>query len=210
MLSAVARVLVIDGGPLVVQALAAAGHEVVLEGSTDSSPDLVIADLDGGRPLDGMADRYGGPLIVLSAGSEPAHVVAALDAGADDYVRKPFVVAELLARTHAVLRRGHMPAEPIVTTEAFTVDLGCMRVTKAGRDVHLTPTEWGILEMLVRHRGKLVGQADLLTQVWGASRRDRTHYLRVYLAQLRRKLEDNPARPQHLITVTGMGYRLVV
>lgn len=150
------------------------------------------------------------PVIVLSARTDAADKVAALDTGADDYVTKPFGMEEFLARIRAAVRRSaaspELP-EPVVTTDTFTVDLVAKKVTRDGADVHLTPTEWGMLEMLVRNRGKLVGQRELLTELWGPTYVGQNHYLRVYLTQLRRKLEADPARPRHLITESGRGYR---
>src|SRR5262249_48276650 len=128
----------------------------------------------------------------------------------DDYVIKPFGMAELLARLRAAVRRsavGQVDGEPAVSTATFTVDLAAKRVVRDGAEVHLTPTEWGILEQLVRNRGKLVGQRQLLREGWGPAYGKETNYLRVYLAQLRRKLEPDPAHPRHLITEPGMGYR---
>lgn len=150
------------------------------------------------------------PVIVLSARSDSAEKVAALDAGADDYVTKPFAMDEFLARLRAAVRRGAASAdsdEPVVETDSFTVDLAAKKVIKNGTEVHLTPTEWGMLEMLVRNRGKLVSREELLKEVWGPSYGKETHYLRVYLAQLRRKLEADPSHPRHLLTEAGMGYR---
>jgi two-component system KDP operon response regulator KdpE len=137
--------------------------------------------------------------------------VAALDAGADDYVTKPFGMDELLARLRAAIRRASPAAdEPVVKTEDFTVDLGAKRVTRAdGSDVRLTPTEWQLLEVLVRNQGRLVTQRQLLQEVWGPSYETESNYLRVYVAQLRRKLEPEPPRPRYLLTESGMGYRFV-
>jgi two-component system KDP operon response regulator KdpE len=151
------------------------------------------------------------PIIVLSARVGSAHTVRALDAGADDYVTKPFGMAELLARLRAAVRRAAVATvdgEPVVDAGDFRVDLAAKRVVRAdGSEVHLTPTEWGVLELLVRHRGKLVGQRELLRAVWGPNYGSETNYLRVYMAQLRRKLEPEPAHPRHLVTEAGMGYR---
>jgi two-component system KDP operon response regulator KdpE len=149
------------------------------------------------------------PIIVLSVRDAEADKVAALDAGADDYLTKPFGMGELLARLRAATRRAVVATgeTAMVTTEAFTVDLAAKRVRRDGIDVHLTPTEWHLLEELVRHPGRLVSQRHLLRAVWGPQYETETHYLRVYFAQLRRKLERDPSRPRHLITEPGMGYR---
>ncbi len=150
------------------------------------------------------------PVIVLSARSNSAEKVEALDAGADDYVTKPFGMDELLARIRASVRRSAaVPAEELeqVITEDFTVDFGAHRIHRDGTPVRLTPTEWSLLEILVRHSGKLVPQQQLLTEIWGPGTETQTHYLRVYLAQLRRKLEPDPAHPRYLITEPGVGYR---
>jgi two-component system KDP operon response regulator KdpE len=148
------------------------------------------------------------PIIVLSARQTQADKVAALDAGADDYLTKPFGMDELLARLRAAVRRA-TPAEaaPVVRTAHFTVDLAAKRVLTPAGEVRLTPTEWYLLEILVRHPGKLVSQRQLLHEVWGPTYDRETNYLRVYLAQLRRKLEPDPSAPVHLITEPGMGYR---
>jgi two-component system KDP operon response regulator KdpE len=159
--------------------------------------------------LAGLRGWLTAPVIVLSARTDSADKVEALDAGADDYVTKPFGMDEFLARLRAAVRRATASTddEPVVATASFTVDLAAKRVTRNGAEVHLTPTEWGMLEMLVRHRGKLVGREELLREVWGPAYAKETHYLRVYLAQLRRKLENDPAHPVHLLTEAGMGYR---
>src|SRR5207248_1022322 len=134
--------------------------------------------------------------------------VAALDAGADDYVTKPFGMDELLARLRAALRRAApSEEEAVVDTADFTVDLAAKRVFIPAGDVRLTPTEWHIVEVLVRNRGKLVSQRQLLQEVWGPQYEQETHYLRVYVGQIRRKLEPDPSRPVHFVTEPGMGYR---
>jgi len=172
--------------------------------------DLGLPDLDGIEVLAGIRGWSAVPVIVLSARSTSSEKVEALDAGADDYVTKPFGMDELLARVRAAVRRGAPPAtdavEQVVTAD-FTVDLGAHRVLRGGEPVRLTPTEWSLLELLVRHRGKLVPQKQMLTEVWGPVYEAETHYLRVYLAQLRRKLEPDPAHPRYLITEPGVGYR---
>ena len=172
--------------------------------------DLGLPDLDGIEVLAGIRGWSAVPVIVLSARSTSAEKVAALDAGADDYVTKPFGMDELLARIRAAVRRGTPAASDevdTVTTDDFTVDLGAHRLERNGAAVRLTPTEWSLLELLVRHSGKLVPQKQMLTEVWGPVYEHETHYLRVYLAQLRRKLEPDPAHPRYLITEPGVGYR---
>ncbi|MFC8042279.1 response regulator [Nocardia sp. NPDC057353] len=223
---AATTVLVVDDEPHIVRALrinlSVRGYDVVtaatgaaaLRAAADRHPDVVILDLglpdmDGTEVLAGLRGWTAAPVIVLSARTDSADKVEALDAGADDYVTKPFGMDELLARLRAAVRRAGADTggEPVVVTDSFTVDLAAKRVTRHGEPVHLTPTEWGMLEMLVRHRGKLVGRKELLREVWGPAYATETHYLRVYLAQLRRKLEDDPAHPRHLLTEPGMGYR---
>ena len=150
------------------------------------------------------------PIVMLTARSEESDRIMGLEGGADDYVTKPFGMDEFLARLRAAVRRGAAASEtdePVIETSSFTVDLAAKKVTKNNHEVHLTPTEWGMLEMLVRNRGKLVGREELLREVWGPAYAKETHYLRVYLAQLRRKLEDDPSHPVHLLTEAGMGYR---
>ncbi len=224
------RILVVDDEPQILRALrinlSVRGYEVVtastgagaLRAAAERPPDVVVLDLglpdmDGTEVLAGLRGWCTAPVIVLSARTDSADKVEALDAGADDYVTKPFGMDEFLARVRAAARRGTSAAdtsEPSVETASFTVDLAAKTVSRRGEPVHLTPTEWGMLEMLVRNRGKLVGQKELLREVWGPAYDTETHYLRVYLAQLRRKLEDDPANPKHLITEAGMGYRFVV
>jgi two-component system, OmpR family, KDP operon response regulator KdpE len=190
------------------------GEEALVLAATHH-PDLVVLDLglpgiDGVEVIEGIRGWSPVPIVVLSArGAEDAKV-AALDAGADDYVTKPFGMAELLARVRAGMRRsvtGGDDVGPVVTTEAFTVDLAAKTVVVDGQAVHLTPTEWHVLEVLTRNPGKLISQVQLLQEVWGPSYEKETNYLRLYLAQLRRKLERDPTRPRHLITEPGMGYR---
>jgi two-component system KDP operon response regulator KdpE len=177
-------------------------------------PDLVILDLglpdlDGITVIEGLRGWYTGPIIVLSARHAEVAKVDALDAGADDYVTKPFGMDELLARMRAALRRTPtgetQPA--VVTTDAFTIDLAAKRATKAGADVRLTPTEWHILEILVRHPDKLISQKHLLTEIWGPRYERETNYLRVHIANLRRKLEPTPSKPRYFFTEPGIGYR---
>ena len=170
--------------------------------------DLGLPDMDGADVIHGVRGWTTTPIIVLSAREHESAKVAALDAGADDYVTKPFGMDELLARVRAAVRRTvPAPEEPVVTTDDFTIDLAARRVTRDGADVRLTPTEWQILEVLVRNRGRLVTQRQLLQDVWGPAYGSETNYLRVYLAQLRRKLEPDPPRPRYLVTEPGMGYR---
>lgn len=172
--------------------------------------DLGLPDLDGIEVLAGIRCWSAVPIIVLSARSTSAEKVEALDAGADDYVTKPFGMEELLARIRASVRRGTQPAEQekdAVITDDFTVDFSAHQVRRADSVVRLTPTEWSLLEILVRHSGMVVSQKQLLADIWGPGTEQQTHYLRVYLAQLRRKLEPDPAHPRYLITEPGFGYR---
>lgn len=221
------RVLVVDDDRPLARALAinlkAHGYDVTVahDGRTALTEvararpavvvlDLGLPDVDGVEVLAGIRGWSAVPVIVLSARSTSAEKVEALDAGADDYVTKPFGMEELLARIRAAARRA-APAESdvvdVVTTPDFTVDLGAHRVLRGTDPVRLTPTEFSLLELLVRHPGKLVPQRQLLIEVWGPAYEHETHYLRVYLAQLRRKLEPDPAHPRYLITEPGVGYR---
>jgi two-component system, OmpR family, KDP operon response regulator KdpE len=172
--------------------------------------DLGLPDMDGTEVIRGIRGWSSAPIIVLSARGQETQKVEALDAGADDYVTKPFGMNELLARLRAATRRATPGTdEPVVDVGDFSVDLAAKRVTlRSGEQVRLTPTEWQLLEMLARHRGRLVTGRQLLQEVWGPSYETETHYLRVYMAQLRRKLEPDPARPRHLLTEPGMGYRM--
>jgi two-component system, OmpR family, KDP operon response regulator KdpE len=181
-------------------------------------PDVVIVDLglpdiDGTDVIRGIRGWSSAPIIVLSARGQENQKVDALDAGADDYVTKPFGMNELVARLRAATRRAAAASddEPAVNTEHFTIDLVAKRVILAsGTDVRLTPTEWQVLEVLARNRGRLVTGRQLLQDVWGPAYGTETHYLRVYMAQLRRKLEPDPSRPRYLLTDPGMGYRMSV
>ncbi|QIJ65183.1 response regulator [Streptomyces sp. JB150] len=221
------RVLVVDDEPQIVRALVInlrartyevdAAHDgaTALELAAARHPDVVLLDLglpdmDGVEVIRGLRGWTRVPVIVLSARHSSDEKVEALDAGADDYVTKPFGMDELLARLRAAVRR----AEPVggdgdvmVETGTFTVDLAAKKVRRDGRDVRLTPTEWHLLEVLVRNGGRLVGQKQLLQEVWGPSYGTETNYLRVYMAQLRRKLEADPSHPKHFVTEPGMGYR---
>ncbi|MFJ3925051.1 response regulator [Streptomyces sp. NPDC090022] len=223
------RVLVVDDEPQIVRALvinlkarryevdAAADGAGALELAAARHPDVVVLDLglpdmDGVEVIKGLRGWTRVPILVLSARHSSDEKVEALDAGADDYVTKPFGMDELLARLRAAVRRaepgtGAGEDEVIVETAGFTVDLAAKKAVREGRDVRLTPTEWHLLEVLVRNSGKLVSQKQLLQEVWGPSYGTETNYLRVYMAQLRRKLEADPSHPRHFITEPGMGYR---
>jgi two-component system, OmpR family, KDP operon response regulator KdpE len=222
------RVLVVEDEPGLRRALGinlrARGYDVALAGDGRSAlsaasqrpPDAVILDLglpdmDGGDVIEGLRGWTEAPIVVLSARTEESDKVTALDAGADDYVTKPFGMDELLARLRAALRRASgFEDVPAIATESFTVDLAAKQVLASdGSAVRLTPTEWHVLEVLVRNEGKLVPQRLLLQEVWGPQYETETNYLRVYLAQLRRKLEPDPSHPRYLITEPGIGYRFV-
>jgi len=220
------KILVVDDEPGLAHALSitlrASGWDVTTAGDGASAissaashaPDVVLLDL--GLPdmsgLDVITAIRGWsrvPIVVLSARQHGEDKVDALDAGADDYVTKPFAMNELLARLRAAVRRSAAPTDAddaVVVAGDLTVDLARRRVLRDGNEVRLSPTEWSMLEVLVRHRGKLVGRRQLLQDVWGPGYTDETHYLRVYSALLRRKLEQDPAHPRHIITQPGMGY----
>ena len=171
--------------------------------------DLGLPDMDGADVIRGLRAWSTMPVIVLSARSQESDKIAALDAGADDYVVKPFAAGELMARVKAALRRAARPDEgrgPLCVGELF-IDLEARRVQRSGADVKLTPTEYRLLAALARHPGKVLTQRALLTEVWGPGYVERPHYLRIFMANLRRKLESDPARPRHLLTETGVGYR---
>ena len=170
--------------------------------------DLGLPDMDGTEVIEGLRGWSSAPIIVLSARQAQGDKVVALDVGADDYMTKPFGMDELLARLRAALRRsGDAEDAPVVETATFTIDLAAKEARVDGEAVHLTPTEWHVLEVLIRNEGKLVPRTQLLQEVWGPAYGTETNYLRVYMAQLRRKLEPDPAHPRHLLTEPGMGYR---
>jgi two-component system KDP operon response regulator KdpE len=180
----------------------------------DADPEAVILDLglpdcDGVDVVRGLREWSRTPIIILSARETEPDKVAALDAGADDYVTKPFGMAELLARLRAAVRRASPETDqPTVRTADFTIDLSAKHVsTPAGDEIRLTPTEWGIVELLVRNRGRLITQQHLLQTVWGPQYHRETNYLRVHMAHIRRKLEPDPPRPRYFHTEPGMGYR---
>jgi two-component system KDP operon response regulator KdpE len=219
------RVLVVDDEPQILRALvtnlkargyavdAAATGEIALQLAARHRPDLVVLDLglpdiSGLEVIEGLRGWTDVPIVILSARENERDKIAALDAGADDYVTKPFGMGELLARLRAALRRV-VPAaeEPVVTTPDFTVDFVAKRIERDGSDVKLTPIEWHMVEVLVRNAGKLVAQRQLLQEVWGPEYGTETNYLRVHMAHIRRKLEPDPARPRYFITEPGMGYR---
>ena len=221
-----ARVLVVDDEQPILRALGtnlrARGYAVDLAPTGEEAltlaarhrPDAVILDLglpgiSGIEVIEGLRGWTALPIIVLSARGAEHDKVAALDAGADDYVTKPFGMDELLARLRAALRRNApAPESAVVTTPDFAVDLAAKRVTARGAEVRLTPTEWGLVETLGRNAGKLVSQRQLLQEVWGPQYGHETNYLRVHMANIRRKLEPDPSRPRYFITEPGMGYRL--
>jgi two-component system KDP operon response regulator KdpE len=219
------RVLVVDDEPQIRRALGinlrARGYtvdlaetgEAALQLAASRHPDVVILDLglpgiSGVEVIEGLRGWSRVPIIVLSVRESEASKVAALEAGADDYVTKPFGMDELVARLRAALRRATPGEEAaVVETPDFTIDLAAKRVTRDGDEVRLTPTEWHLVEVLVRNEGKLVGQTQLLQEVWGPEYHDETNYLRVFMAQVRRKLEPEPSHPRYFITEPGMGYR---
>ncbi len=180
-------------------------------------PDLILLDLglpdgDGLDLIDGVRAWGQTPIVVLSARGQERDKIAALDRGADDYVAKPFAVGELLARLRAALRRSARGTQdgPVVRFGEVEADLEKRVVRVAGEEVHLTPNEYRLLQVLIQHAGKVLTHRQLLNEVWGPQHTEQAQYLRVYIAQLRRKLERDPARPRHLFTEPGVGYRLVI
>ncbi|WP_371583028.1 response regulator [Streptomyces sp. NBC_01314] len=222
------RVLVVEDDPQLVRALiinlqarqygvdAAPDGATALRLAAARQPDVVLLDLglpdmDGVEVIKALRAWTRVPIMVLSARQASEEKVAALDVGADDYITKPFSMDELLARLRAAVRRTEeVPLDPgttLVETDAFTIDLLAKKAVRDGHDVRLTPTEWHLLEILVCNPGRLITQKHLLQEVWGVTQSNKTNYLRVYMAQLRRKLETDPAHPRYLITEPGMGYR---
>lgn len=194
----------------------ATGAEGLTEAAT-RQPDVIILDLglpdmDGLDVIRRLREWTAVPIVVLSARGQERDKIAALDAGADDYVSKPFGIGELLARMRVALRhaaRKHNESdEPVFSLGDLRVDLGQRKVTVGGKPVHLTPIEYRLLATLIHHAGKLLTHRQLLTEVWGPNQTEQAHYLRVYTAQLRRKLEADPARPRYILTEPGVGYRL--
>lgn len=222
------RILVVDDEPQIRRALAtnlrardytvdlAETGERALQLAAEHPPDLVLLDLglpgiDGVQVVEGLRGWSDAPIIVLTVRSEESDKVQALDAGADDYVTKPFGMNELLARMRAALRRN-VPAgaeEAVVVAGALRFDLVDKRAWRDEADVHLTPTEWGLVSHLVRHRDRLISQRQLLQAVWGPDFGTEANYLRVHMANVRSKLEADPSRPKHFLTEPGMGYRFV-
>ena len=219
------RVLIVDDEPQIRRTLelnlAARGYavdlassgEMALELASRHHPDLVILDLGLGRMsgievVESLRSWSRMPILVLSARDSESSKVAALDAGADDYVTKPFGINELVARVRAALRRVAVPEEEAqISTDHFVVDLTAKRITTPDGEARLTPTQWHLVEVLVRNRGRLVTQRQLLQEVWGPGYGNESHYLRVFMAQIRRKLEPDPSRPRYFVTEAGMGYR---
>jgi two-component system KDP operon response regulator KdpE len=220
------KVLAVDDEPQILRAirtsLVARGHEVItapngetaLDVAAEGSLDVVVLDLglpgiDGVEVIRRLRPWSEVPIIVLSVRDAPADKIAALDAGADDFVTKPFSLDELQARIRAVLRRRGeaQPESPVVTVGSLEVDLPKRLVSRAGRQIHLTPTEFALLEQFVMHPGKLLTHRWLLHQVWGTRQEDHSNYLRVYVAGLRKKLERDPSSPSLILTEPGVGYR---
>jgi len=224
------RILIADDDPQFLRALritlGARGYEVLLardgqhalEMAIDHKPDIILLDLgmprlDGVQVIEAVRGWSSAPILVISGRSGSAEKVEALDAGADDYVTKPFSMDELLARIRVLTRRigqDEVDEEPVVAFGSVWVDLAAHTVTRDGVNVRLTPTEWRVLELLIRNEGRLVTRQTMLSQVWGSEHVTDTGYLRLYISQLRKKLETEPSRPRYLITDAGMGYRLVL
>jgi two-component system KDP operon response regulator KdpE len=221
-----ARVLVVDDEPQILRALqmklSSEGYDVdtadtaaaALAAAAARVPEAVILDvlLPDGRGTDVCRELRAwsaAPVLMLSAVGDEAEKIAALDAGADDYVTKPFSVDELLARLRAALRRSTPAGDAVIEVGELRLDLAKRLVTFAGRAVSLTPTEYDLLRLLARNEGKLLTHPTILREVWGPNYREESNYLHVYVSQLRRKLEPDPTRPRYLLTQPGVGYRLV-
>ncbi|MCT1364091.1 MULTISPECIES: response regulator transcription factor [unclassified Microbacterium] len=224
------KILIADDDPQILRALritlTAKGYDIVtvpdgtqaIAAAIDHHPDIFLLDLgmpqlNGLEVIEAIRGWTQSPILVVSGRAGASDKVEALDAGADDYITKPFAVEELLARIRALTRRvPHDDSLPIATFGPITVDLAARSVTRSApdgtRQIRLTPTEWRVLEILIRNPGKLVTRQTLLTTIWGSEHIEDTGYLRLYISQLRKKLESDPARPAHLITEPGMGYRL--
>jgi two-component system KDP operon response regulator KdpE len=217
------RVLLVDDDQALVQSLAIGlrthGHDVLvardgrtaIDAAREDAPDLVVLDLglpdvSGPDVIRAIRSWTGLPIVVLSARSDSRDKVEALDLGADDYVTKPFGLEELLARIRAAGRRTGAD-RPEVRAGDLVISTATRRATKAGQAVRLTPTEWSLLEVLLRAAPRLVAREDLLREVWGPGYERETHYLRVHVGSLRKKLEHDPSQPRHLLTEAGMGYR---
>jgi len=221
------RVLVIDDEPpirkLLKVSLSAHGYEIDecatgMDGINRTAifkPDILIIDLglpdiDGKDVVKAIREWSQTPIIVLTVRDQEQEKIEALDAGADDYVTKPFSVGELMARMRVSLRRtAASEHEPVITCGDLAVDLVQRRVTVAGREVKLTPTEYELIKLLAQHRGRVLTHKQLLKAVWGTAYNEDTHYIRVYVGQLRRKIETDPTQPRHIITESGVGYRLM-
>jgi two-component system KDP operon response regulator KdpE len=223
------KILIADDDPQILRALrvtlSARGYDIVtasdgaqaIDVAIQQRPDLFLLDLgmpelDGIEVIHALRGWTSAPILVVSGRTGADDKVDALDAGADDYVTKPFSIDELLARIRALGRRATGPEAPPVTTLGdVTIDLAARSITKSvdggSRPVRLTPTEWGVLEILLRNAGRLVTRRTLLTDIWGSEHVTDTGYLRLYIAQLRKKIEPDPSRPRYLLTESGMGYR---
>ncbi len=221
------KILIADDDPQILRALritlgaydydviTAADGASALRKSAELHPDLVLLDLgmprfSGFEVIEGLRAWSRIPILVISGRTDSSHKVRALDLGADDYVTKPFSTEELLARIRALTRRTPSAAdEPVITFADVTIDLAAKQVIRRGQGVRLTPTEWRLLELLVNNPGRLITHQTLLTDVWGPQHTKDSGYLRLYIGQLRKKLEPDPATPRHFITEPGMGYRYI-
>ncbi len=220
------RILVVDDEPQLLRALrttltsagyvvdTAATGEEALAAATFHPPDavildLVLPDLRGTDVCRELRRWSSAPIVLISAVGDEVEKIAALDAGADDYVTKPFAIGELLARIRAVLRRSTANGEPLLQVGSLQIDLEKHAVMRDGERIHLTPHEFDVLAVLAKNKGKLLTHRAILREVWGPAYQVESSYLHVYISQLRRKLEPDPARPRYLLTETGVGYRLV-